>query len=110
MDQVYCWGIRSIIEFVNYTNVYVGYSVISLGVLTAKLVDVRLLLRIALLTGSTNMILCHNHPSGCQEQSQADLNLTVKIKKAAEVMDIRVLDHLILTDREYFSFVDAGKM
>ena len=82
---------------------------ISLGGLTATLVDVRLLLRDALLTGSTNMILCHNHPSGCLEQSQADLNLTVKIKKAAEVMDLRVLDHLILTESEYYSFVDEGK-
>ena len=99
-----------VVLYLNNANISVGYSLISLGGITATLVDIRLLLRDALLCGSTNMILCHNHPSGGLNPSQADINLTDKIKKAAEVMALKVLDHLILTEKQHYSFVDEGKL
>ena len=72
--------------------------------------DVRLVLRDALLTGSTNLILTHGHPSGCLTPSQADIAITEKVRKAGELMDIKLLDHLIITENQYYSFADEGKL
>lgn len=96
--------------YLNNSNRTVGYSVASIGGITATLVDVRLVLRDAILTQSTNIILIHNHPSGSLKPSLSDLSLTEKIKKAANLMDIKLLDHLILTDCGFFSFADEGKL
>jgi len=90
--------------FLNNSNRTVGYSVASIGGITATLVDVRLVLRDALLTQSTNIVLVHNHPSGSLNPSLSDLSLTDKVKKAALIMDIKLLDHLILTDCGFYSF------
>ncbi len=97
-----------VILFLNNSNRTLGYSIASIGGLTGTLVDVRLVLRDALLTQSTGLILIHNHPSGTLKPSQSDINITNKVKKAAELMDIKVLDHLILTEDDYFSFADDG--
>jgi DNA repair protein RadC len=70
------------------------------------LVDVRILLRKALETGAVGLILAHNHPSGNLSPSRADVEITKKVKKASETMDIRVLDHIILSGGEYYSFAD----
>ena len=90
--------------FLNNSNRTVGYSVASIGGITATLVDIRLVLRDALLTQSTGIILIHNHPSGSLTPSEADKTITDKIKKAANLMDIKLLDHLILTENGYYSF------
>ena len=97
-----------IVLLLNNSNRTLGYSIASIGGLTGTLVDVRLVLRDALLTQSTGLILIHNHPSGTLKPSQSDINITSKVKKAAELMDIKVLDHLILTEDSYYSFADAG--
>jgi DNA repair protein RadC len=73
-------------------------------------VDVRLVLKRALELNATGLILCHNHPSGALTPSPADVFITDKIKKAAQCMDIQVLDHLIIADQSYFSFADEGRM
>jgi len=99
-----------VVLYLNNANITMGYSVIGIGGITATYVDIRLILRDALLTQSTSIILCHNHPSGSLKPSQADINLTKKIKSAAEVMDISILDHLILTESEYYSFADMGDL
>ena len=96
--------------FLNNSNRTLGFSVASIGGITGTLVDVRLLLRDALLTQSTSMILIHNHPSGNLDPSQADLSITEKVRKAGELMDIKLLDHLILTEESYYSFADIGKL
>ncbi len=62
----------------------------------------------ALELAATGLILCHNHPSGTLKPSTSDINLTNKIKKGGEVLDIKVLDHLIVTEKEYYSFADEG--
>lgn len=94
--------------YLNNSNKIVGYQLMSIGGLTATVVDIRILLQGALLTSSTAIILCHNHPSGTLKPSQADNQITQKVKKASEFMDIKLLDHLILTEKSYFSFADEG--
>lgn len=93
----------------NNSNKVKGTYQVSTGGLTGTLVDVRLLYAVALKTVSAGLILAHNHPSGNQKPSGADERLTEKIKKAGELFDIKVLDHLIiLPDGNYFSFADNG--
>ncbi len=79
---------------------------LSKGGITGTLVDVRIILRKALETGAVGLILAHNHPSGNLRPSKADREITRKVSKASATMDIRVLDHLILSGAEYFSFAD----
>lgn len=92
--------------YLNHANVIIGKQCISKGGLTATLVDTRLLFKPALSLLATGIILCHNHPSGTIEPSQSDKQLTQKIKEAGNTLDIKVLDHLIVTEKKYFSFAD----
>jgi DNA repair protein RadC len=93
--------------FLNNSNRTLGYSVVSI---TGTVIDVRLILRDALLTQSTSVIMIHNHPSGNLVPSQADLSITEKVKKAVELMDIKLLDHIIITENHHYSFADSGKL
>ena len=79
---------------------------LSKGGITGTLVDVRIILKKALETGAVGLILAHNHPSGNLRPSKADRQITQKISKASATMDIRVLDHLIVSGAEYYSFAD----
>ena len=72
--------------------------------------DVRLALKEALLAGATCIALCHNHPSGNPKPSLEDDRLTQKLKEAARIMDIKLIDHIILTDHTYFSYANEGKL
>lgn len=81
---------------------------ISKGGLTGTVVDVRLVLGKALEYKALGIILAHNHPSGNLKPSAADKRITEKIIRAAQSLDIKVLDHLILTEKDYFSFADEG--
>ena len=97
-----------LVLYLNNSNKTMGYSIAGIGGITATVVDIRLILRDALLTQSTNIILVHNHPSGSLTPSEADRQMTDKVRKAAEVMDIKLLDHLILTEDTYYSFAEYG--
>jgi len=77
------------------------------GGITGTLIDVRLVFKTALELGATAIILCHNHPSGGLIPSDADKQITKKLKAAGQNMDIQVLDHVIVTENGYFSFSDA---
>ena len=81
---------------------------ISQGGISGTVIDVRVILKPALEKQSSNIILCHNHPSGTLQPSQADRQITTKIKDAAKLMDISVLDHIIIGQNKYFSFADEG--
>ncbi|MBC3847616.1 DNA repair protein RadC [Winogradskyella echinorum] len=94
------------ILYLNNSNKVIHKSQLSKGGITGTLVDVRLVLKNALEVGATALILCHNHPSGTLKPSQADRDITKKLKAAAESLDIKVLDHLIVTEKAYFSFAD----
>ncbi len=84
------------------------HFMISQGGITGTVIDVRLILKRALDNGAVSMILCHNHPSGTMRASDADLKITKKIKQAAQVMDISLLDHIIVGQNSYYSFADEG--
>ncbi|UAM98466.1 DNA repair protein RadC [Polaribacter litorisediminis] len=94
--------------FLNNSNKVLAKTQISKGGLTATIVDVRLLFKRALELTSVGVIVCHNHPSGKLEPSNADKQITQKIKQAGVTLDIKLLDHLIVTQKSYFSFADEG--
>ena len=91
----------------NSNKVLLKYQV-SKGGLTSTLVDVRLLYKKALELSAVAIVLCHNHPSGKLQPSKADISLTEKIKNGGTSLDIKLLDHLIITQKSYFSFADKG--
>lgn len=96
--------------FLNRANKVNHFEVISEGGITGTVADPRIILRKALEESAVSLILCHNHPSGSLRPSRADEELTSKIKQAAAFLDIRVLDHIIVSDDGYFSFADEGLM
>ena len=98
------------IVYLNNSNRIIQKYQLSKGGITGTLVDVRLVLKNALEIGATAIILVHNHPSGTLKPSQADTNLTQKLKQASESLDIKVLDHLIITEKSYFSFADESML
>jgi len=94
------------IIYLNNSNKVIKKSQLSKGGITGTLVDVRLVLKNALEVGATSLILVHNHPSGTLNPSESDKNITQKLKQAGESLDIKVLDHIIITEKAYFSFAD----
>lgn len=96
------------IIYLNNSNKVLQKHQLSKGGITGTLVDVRLVLKNALEVGAVGLILTHNHPSGTLKPSDADKNLTQKLKVAAQSLDIKVLDHLIITEKAYFSFADEN--
>jgi DNA repair protein RadC len=96
------------IIYLNNSNKVLQTAQLSKGGITGTLVDVRLVFKSALQLGAVAVILGHNHPSGTLKPSQADKLLTQKLKTAGESLDIKVLDHLIVTENSYFSFADEN--
>lgn len=96
------------ILYLNNSNKIIQKNQLSKGGITGTLVDIRLVLKTALEVGAVALILCHNHPSGALHPSKSDRELTQKLKVAAESLDISILDHLIITEKAYFSFIDEG--
>ena len=96
------------IIILNRSNEVLGIYNISKGGSTGTIVDAKLVFATALKCNANSIVLAHNHPSGNLSPSQNDLNLTRKLKKAGEVLDISVVDHLILTKDGYYSFADEG--
>lgn len=92
----------------NNSNNTTGFVKISQGGITGTLVDVRIIAKYAIDNLSVGVILVHNHPSGNFKPSKADKNITKKIKDSLGLFDIKVLDHIILTEDDYFSFSDEG--
>jgi DNA repair protein RadC len=94
--------------FLNRANKINHYEVISEGGITGTIADPRIILKKSLEHDAVSIILCHNHPSGSIKPSRADEELTRKIKEAASYFDIKVLDHIIVSEDGYFSFADEG--
>ncbi|MEP6806618.1 MAG: DNA repair protein RadC [Flavobacterium sp.] len=94
--------------FLNNSSKVLSKSKLSKGGITGTIVDIRLVFKLAFECGATSLILCHNHPSGNLEPSDADKQITKKIKIAGDSLDVKVLDHLIITETKYYSFVDEG--
>ncbi len=91
-------------------NKITGHFLISRGGISGTIIDVRIILKNALEKQAVSLILCHNHPSGTMEASDADLRITRKIKQAAAMMDISVLDHIIIGQNRYLSLADEGML
>lgn len=96
------------ILYMNNANKILQKVQLSKGGMTGTIVDVRLVFKKALEFSATGVILCHNHPSGTLKASEADRQITRKMKAAGENLDIKVLDHIIVTETAYFSFADDG--
>ncbi len=94
--------------FMNRANKILEAKNVSSGGITGTVFDIRLVLKEALQIEAVGLILCHNHPSGNTHPSQSDKDLTAKARKAAQLMNINVLDHLIIAGSSYFSFADEG--
>jgi DNA repair protein RadC len=96
--------------YLNNSNKIIYKTQISKGGITGTLVDARIVFRFALEHHATSIILVHNHPSGKLAASEADVHITQKLKLAGQQLDIPVLDHLIITEKEYLSFADKGML
>ena len=103
----YAYEIFAVI-FLNRANKINHFEIISKGGITGTVADPRVILKKALEHDATAIVLCHNHPSGNLKPSKADEDLTLKIKEAAKYFDIRVMDHIIVSEDGYYSFADEG--
>lgn len=96
------------VMLLNRGNKIIDTFMVSQGGISGTVIDVRLILKKTLDNLASAIILCHNHPSGTMQASSADLQITRKIKSAAEIMDITVLDHLIIGQGKFMSLADEG--
>jgi DNA repair protein RadC len=93
--------------YLNNSNKILNKHQLSKGGLVGTLVDVRVVFKKALEHAATGIVLCHNHPSGSVDPSIQDKQITRKLQRASETMDIKILDHVIVTEKAYFSFADS---
>lgn len=94
--------------FFNRNNELIGEECLFTGGVASTIVDVKLVLHLALEYLASSIVVAHNHPSGNLRPSQADMTITQKLKQAASTMEIRLLDHLIISHRGYYSFHEEG--
>jgi len=92
----------------NRSNKIIAKRKISQGGITGTVTDIRMILKLALDNLATGLILCHNHPSGNLQPSEADISITARIKESAALMDISLLDHVIIAGKAYFSLADEN--
>ena len=107
--QDYNYEVFAVI-FLNRANRIKHFEIISRGGLTGTVADPRLILKKAVEHDATSIVLSHNHPSGNLQPSQADDEITKKIRIAASYFDIKVLDHIIVSEDGFYSFADEGQM
>lgn len=96
------------ILFLNRGNRVIGRDTVSIGGITGTVVDPKIIFRQALTAQATGIIIAHNHPSGTLQPSEADIQITKKLVQAGIMLEIKVMDHLIISPQGYFSFCDQG--
>jgi DNA repair protein RadC len=96
------------ILFLNRSNKVINRMKLSQGGISGTVTDVRLVMKKAIEYLASGIIVCHNHPSGNLNPSDSDTRITQKIKEAGNIMDIQLLDHLIISEKDYYSFADNG--
>lgn len=96
------------ILFLNRSNRVINRMKLSQGGISGTVTDVRIVMKKAIEYLASGIIVCHNHPSGNLNPSESDTRITHKIKEAGNLMDIQLLDHLIISEKEYYSFADNG--
>ncbi|AMA49979.1 JAB domain-containing protein [Flavobacterium covae] len=92
----------------NRANYVLGIYDLSKGGISGSIVDIRIILSVALKCNASSIILVHNHPSGNMKPSEADKKITSKLKKACDLLEIYLLDHLIISNQDYYSFAQNG--
>jgi len=104
------WNVKEYfyVIFLDRSNQILGFTLTHIGGLSGCVVDKRLILSNALLCGASQIIAVHNHPSGRDEPSQADKQITTGLASASRLLDICLLDHIIYAGNKYFSFCDQG--
>lgn len=98
------------ILLLNRANVTTGYAKISQGGVAGTVVDIRIICKYAVEALASGVIIAHNHPSGLLKPSPPDLELTTRVKKALDIFQINLLDHIILSETGYYSFADEGML
>ncbi|HCD47954.1 MAG TPA: DNA repair protein [Cryomorphaceae bacterium] len=98
-----------IVLFMDQSNTIIGYYRHSKGTINSTSVDVQVIIAVAIKTLSKSMIISHNHPSGNKTPSEADRRMTKQLKQAAQIFGISVLDHIVATKNDYYSFADNGE-
>ena len=98
------------ILLLNRANKVLGIYEVSTGGMSGTVADPKLIFATALKACASSIILSHNHPSGNLKPSNADLQLTQKVKEGGKLLDIEVYDHIILTTEGYYSFADEGQL
>ena len=96
--------------FLNQNSKLIQAKRVSSGGISEVLVDIRVIMKEAVLCNATAVIACHNHPSGSLRPSKHDDELTLSIKKACDVMRLRMIDHIIIVDGNYYSYREQGKL
>lgn len=96
------------ILFLNRSNKVINRMKLSQGGISGTVTDVRMIMKKAIENLASGIIVCHNHPSGNLSPSESDTRITQKIKEAGALMDIQLLDHLIISDKDFYSFADNG--
>jgi len=96
------------ILFLNRSNRVINRMKLSQGGISGTVTDVRIVMKKAIEFLASGIIVCHNHPSGNLNPSESDSKITQKIREAGNLMDIQLLDHLIISERDYYSFADNG--
>ncbi|HCI55095.1 MAG TPA: DNA repair protein RadC [Bacteroidales bacterium] len=96
------------ILFLNRSNRVIHRMKLSQGGISGTITDIRIVMKKAIEYLSSGIILCHNHPSGNLSPSDSDTNITIKIKEAGNFLDIQLIDHLIISENNYYSFADNG--
>lgn len=95
--------------YLNADNRVIGHVQVSVGGLDQTVIDKRRIIKLALEADATAIILFHNHPSGNPKPSSTDIKETEKLRSACQLFDISVLDHIIVTDKSYYSFADESQ-
>lgn len=98
------------ILFLNRANRVTGRMKISQGGVSGTVTDVRIVMKKAIESLASGLVICHNHPSGNNSPSDSDIRITQKIKEAGALMDIQLIDHLIIAGKDYYSFADNGAL
>jgi len=97
-----------LVVLLDVANTVIGIALLSIGSLTASIVDPRQVFKAAILANAASIILCHNHPSGNLEPSQEDIRITRKVKRAGRLLDIPLRDHLIIANGAFTSLARRG--
>lgn len=96
--------------YLSRNNTVIHHAKIGQGGISATVADIRIILKFAIENLASGIIICHNHPSGNLNPSNNDISLTQKLKEAARLMDINLIDHIIYTENQYFSFSDKSML